>query len=61
MAGGALATGDGIGANAPRNVWAGILSVRLVFLPPRSRRQRSDRRITRADLFRSLWWYSLWL
>jgi sugar porter (SP) family MFS transporter len=26
MAGGALATGDGIGANAPRNVWAGILS-----------------------------------
>ena len=30
MAGGALATGDGIGANAPRNVWAGILSVRLV-------------------------------
>jgi len=26
MAGGAMATGDGIGANAPRNVWAGILS-----------------------------------
>ncbi|KAF9785345.1 MFS monosaccharide transporter [Thelephora terrestris] len=26
MAGGAIATGDGIGADAPRNVWAGILS-----------------------------------
>ena len=23
-----MATGEGIGANAPRNVWAGILSVR---------------------------------
>ena len=23
-----MATGDGVGANAPRNVWAGILSVR---------------------------------
>jgi len=26
MAGGAMATGDGLGANAPRNVWAGVLS-----------------------------------
>ena len=30
MPGGAVVTGEGIGANAPRNVWAGVLSVRLV-------------------------------
>ena len=31
MPGGAVVTGSGIGANAPRNVWAGVLSVRPIF------------------------------
>ena len=56
MAGGALATGDGIGANAPRNVWAGILSVRLVFLSTVRVIQFSD---CLVDLLCRLWWYSL--
>ena len=43
MPGGAVVTGNGIGANAPRNVWAGVLSVRLPLLPPLDL-PRSDRR-----------------
>ena len=57
MPGGAVATGDGIGANAPRNVWAGILSVR--FLSSSTYPPPSDRHPPSVDLLRRLWWYPL--
>ena len=57
MAGGAAATGPGIGANAPRNVWAGVLSVRFHGLPACT---HGDLTITHlVDLLRRLWWYPL--
>ena len=57
MPGGAVVTGEGLGANAPKNVWGGVLAVR--FLSSRTYPPPSDRRSPPVDLFRRLWWYPL--
>ena len=56
MPGGAVVTGNGIGANAPRNVWAGVLSVRLSLSPDALHILTTARAI---DPLRRLRWYPL--
>ena len=51
-------TNGGLGADASRNVWAGILSVRLSLLVAHTHPLITTRT---SDPLRSLWWYPLWL
>ena len=52
-------TNGGLGADASRNVWAGILSVRLSLLLVAHTHPLITTRT--SDPLRSLWWYPLWL
>ena len=61
MPGGAVVTGDGLGANAPRNVWAGVLSVRLSPSPSACLPRVLTTVPSPVDTLRRLWWYPLWL
>jgi hypothetical protein len=56
---GPVAMGGGIGANAPKSKFTGILMVRPSSLYPLF--YTSHRRPFPKDRFRSLWWYPLWL
>ena len=59
MPGGGAMTNGGLGADASRNVWAGILSVRLSLLLVAHTHPLITTRT--SDPLRSLWWYPLWL